>query len=70
MQVNTAITNGSTLRELDIEEIDAVSGGLYFEAGRFRFTTLSNGWYATWDSGASNGGWGVGVIGGNAFIDR
>lgn len=61
---------GSTKRDLNTDEIDAVSGGLYFEAGRFRFTTLSSGWYATWDGGAGNGGWGAGVIGGNAFIER
>jgi hypothetical protein len=52
--------SGHRMRELNTDEIDAVSGGLYFEAGSFRFATGSFGAIATWGGGHTSGGWTVG----------
>jgi len=60
MRPRTRSTTGSTMRELDVSETEAVSGGLYFEAGSFRFATGSFGALATWNGGHINGGWTIG----------
>ncbi|SDA93684.1 bacteriocin [Sinorhizobium sp. NFACC03] len=60
MDYDSITAEASGLRELNEKELDAVSGGLYFEMGEFRFATGSYGAIATWGGGHVNGGLTVG----------
>lgn len=57
--INSAAT-GSTMRELDFDETEAVAGGFYMQVGNFRFASGGYGAVATWNGGHNNGGWTAG----------